>query len=328
MRARVGAPAAVVARVRAAWVARVGAWLLASTWLLASGRARADVEEERAPDGPFVLRLAIDNDNLLFGSYARLAGRELDGTDLGRTHASSIGLGYATGGGVALRLDASSELFTRALDGRSPVRDAMVPIVFHELDRFRLGIALGQHDAPWRVRLGAAAEISNHEEVTIGASGQQRWWHDFMANTMRSGAWQFDHRPSGQGVTVGAAADAAGGGRATLVLAPWLRLRVAGEGGLRLASIIAGSALTARGRVALSIGEPRGVRLVLSAGQRAHLWLASPGVMVRGSLAARLDLRVLAVEIAFHRYDGDQNAGYYFYALANTTMTASLALRI
>ncbi|MDQ3036886.1 MAG: hypothetical protein M3Y87_31120, partial [Myxococcota bacterium] len=161
------------------------------------GRPSTDVGR----DGPLVLRLAIENDNLLFGNYARMVGREHDGTDLGRTHTSSLGLRYDLADRVGLRLDLSSQLFTAALGGAEPGRHAMVPVAFHELDRLRLGMGLRQPGAPWRVRLGLAVEISNHEEVTFGATGQQRGWHDFMANTVRSGAWQYDHRPSGLGVT-------------------------------------------------------------------------------------------------------------------------------
>src|SRR5690606_33080063 len=117
---------------------------------------------------------------------------------------------------------------------------------------------------PWRVRLGVAVEMSNHEQVTFGATGQQRAWHEFMASTVRSGSWQYDHRSSGLGVRFGAATDASAGGAESLQLEPWLSLDASGSAGGRLASIVAGSALTSQGRVGLSIGDPRGVRLALA----------------------------------------------------------------
>ena len=90
-------------------------------------------EEEPAPsrDGPLVLRLALENDNLLLGNYARMVGRELDGTDLGRTHTAQLMVGYDIDDRVALRLDLSTELYTTALEGRVPGRNEVVPVHFH-----------------------------------------------------------------------------------------------------------------------------------------------------------------------------------------------------
>lgn len=304
----------------------------------ARGAAASDAEahdtegpqEEPSPsrDGPLVLRLALENDNLLLGNYARMVGRELDGTDLGRTHTGQLMVGYDVDDRVALRLDLSTELYTTALEGREPGRNELVPVHFHELDRLRLGARLGQRDQPWRVRFGIAGEISDHDHVTVGGTGQQRAWHDFLANTLQNGAWRFEHRPSGLGVRVGVAFDGSAGGRTEIALAPWVSLTASGDGGARLATIFAGSALTAQGRIGAVFGDRRGVRLIVAVEQHAHLWLEQAGVTFRSTVDVRFDLGVAALEVAVHRYDGDQNVPYYFYVEPNTTMTIALVGRL
>ena len=50
--------------------------------------------------------------------------------------------------------------------------------------------------------------------------------------------------------------------------------------------------------------------------------------MLRSTIDTRLDFSVVVVQLALHRYDGDQNVRYFVYALPNTTMTFALWLRI
>nr|MDQ3032666.1 hypothetical protein [Myxococcota bacterium] len=113
-----------------------------------------------------------------------------------------------------------------------------------------------------------------------------------------------------------------------LTIAPWLSLRASGSAGARLATILAGTAVTSRGRLGVSIGEPLGVRLVLSVEQHAYVWVESPGVMLRSTIDARLDFHHAALQVALHRHDGDQNVAYFFYVFPNTTMTIALTGRL
>lgn len=321
--------------MRASHAARAFVWLWAACVSCAAvgipNTGRADPPAAGPPrprDGPFVIRLGLENDNLLFGNYGRLVGHEHDGNDLGRTHATRASVAYDWADRTRLHLGLSSQLFTASIDGSLPSRGAMIPLHFHELNRLRLGLILRRPNAPWRLRFGAAFEISNHEYLTIGASGQQDMWHDLLANTLRTGTWDFDHRRSSFGLTMGVAGDARAGGAVVVQLVPWFGLAFRGSAGLRLASIFAGSALLAQGGMQAIIGDPRGVRLVIGVEQRAYGWLESMGVMLRSTVEMRLDFEVAAFELALHRYDGDQNVAYFYYVFPNTTMNAVLTLRI
>jgi hypothetical protein len=274
------------------------------------------------------MQLGLENDNLLFGNYGRLVGHEYDGNDLGRTHATRASVAYDWADRLGLHLGLSSQLFTTSIDGSLPSRGAMIPVYFHELDRLRLGLLLRRPNAPWRLRFGAALEISNHEYLTMGASGQQDMWHDLLANTLHTGTWDFDHHDSGFGLKVGMAADGRAGGATIVQLLPWFGFAFRGSAGLRLASIWAGSALLAQGGMRAVIGDPRGVRLVIGVEQRAYGWLQNMGVMLRSTVEVRLDFEVAAFAIELHRYDGDQNIAYFYYVFPNTTMNAELTLRI
>ena len=257
------------------------------------------------------------------GTWADIAGLPADGSDLGRTHASSLWIAYDLADRVMLRFDASSQLFTRSLTVDRPQLGMTIPIVFREIDRFRLGVGLGAPGAAWRVRLGFAVEVFNHEHLTAGATGQQRAWHDLAFGEFHSG-WDMRHQSDGRGVFAGVSADARFGARERVVLTEWLRLDARGFAGLQLHTFFAGSALLAEGRIALTFGSPREVRFVVALAQDAYAWLASPGIMVRSTIELRLDLRFAALCVELHRYDGDQNEGYYAYVFPNTTMTVSL----
>lgn len=280
-------------------------------------------------DGPLVVRLALENDNLLLGGYSRIAGRDLDGTDMGRTHALALSGRYDVGDMLDVRLGASTRLYTVSADGTQPGYLATVPIHFLELDQIRLGGTLHRRRAPWRVRFGLGLDVANREAVfAIGASGQQRAWHE-LNRSLGSGVWLFDYRPDGAGVQVGAAADARAGGRTIARLAPWLWLQARGDAGARLGSLPGASWVEMRGGTSVGIGDPRGIRVLLGVAQRAYLWLEQqPGLMARTTIELRLDLEVAALEVAVHRYEGDQNAVYFAYAFANTTMTVALRGRI
>ncbi len=311
--------------MRASRAASAFVWLWAAC-AVAGVPNHVDADPPR--DGPFVIQLGLENDNLLFGHYGRLVGHEYDGNDLGRTHATRASIAYEWAERVGLHLGLSSQLFTSSIDGSLPSRGMMIPLYFHELDRLRLGLRFRRPHAPWRLRFGAALEISNHEYLTMGASGQQDMWHDLLANTLHTGTWDFEHHGSGLGLTVGMAVDGRAGGVTAVPLLPWFGLVFRGNAGLRLASIGAGSALLAQGGIRVVIGDPRGVRFMIGVEQRAYGWIESRGVMLRSTIEVRLDFEVAAFEIDLHRYDGDQNEAYFYYAFPNTTMNVELTLRI
>lgn len=309
-------------------------WTACGVALCLAKTARADppaareTRARRPADGPFVAQLGLENDNLLFGNYGRLVGHGYDGNDLGRTHATRASVAYDWADRWGLHVGLSSQLFTASMDGSLPSRGAMIPIYFHELDRLRVGLLRQRPNAPWRLRFGAALELSNHEFLTVGASGQQAMWHDLLANTLRTGAWDFDHHDSGYGWTVGVAGDGRVGGATRVEVASWLGLAFRGGAGLRIASIFAGSALLAQGGVRALLGDRHGVRFVIGIEQRAYGWIEHMGVMLRSTIELRLDFEVAAFEIELHRYDGDQNVAYFHYAFPNTTMNVELTLRI
>lgn len=286
-------------------------------------------ESPAGGDGPLELRLWIENDNLLFGSYGRMAGYENDGNDLGRTHASGLHVGYDVDDRVILELDAVTALFTRSVNGEEPGRMMILPIFFHELSWFRLGVGLERPGGPWRLRFGAGVDVSNREQVVaIGASGQQNAWHRFLRYTLGTEAWIYEYVPDGAGIRVGGATDVHAGGFTLADVASILWLEAEGGLGGRLGSLPGASWLEARGRVALGLGNRRGVRLVVGVEHRAYVWLEDPGVMLRSTIDARLDFQLLALEVAVHRYDGDQNERYFVYVFDNTTMTVALWVRI
>jgi hypothetical protein len=289
--------------------------------------AAASADELRAMPTerrPTEILIELENDNLFFGSWSTIAGAHLDGTDLGRTHASRMSVARRIDVHAAATLDLSSALFTASLDGSLPQSRTTMPIHFHELDRLRGGVMLGREGAPWDLRFGIALELSNHEMTTPGASGQQQLWHDVLEGT---GLWQYELRPDGMGTRFGAAFDASAGGRAAWQAASWLLLEARGLAGARVASLAGGSWLDVAGRLSVSVGDGTGPRFGIAAQQWAHAWVETGGVMLASSLDARLDLGALAVVMALTRYDGDQNARYFSYATPNTTMTGSLVLR-
>lgn len=298
-----------------------------ATCALAACALALDPALAAAQRGPFELGVLLENDNLLLGAYRGMAGDASDGTDLGRTHSSSIWLGVRWDAHTALRLDVWSGLYTESISGEGVRAGGTLPVRFLELDRFRLGAELGAPGAPWRVRLGSGVEIGNHRYDTIGASGQQIFWHELSYELRGGRAWRFEHRDDGHGVDVGATLDAAAGGGTALAIAPWLAIEAGGLGGARATTLEAGSSLLVEGRVALRIGDPGGARFLLSLEQRADLWLERAGVMLRSTIDARLDLRYVAIDVALNRYDGDQNEAYFFYATPNTTMTIALLAR-
>lgn len=288
----------------------------------------ASGEDASGEDGPLELRLWLENDNLLLGSYGGMVGHEHDGNDLGRTHASGLSARYDAGDRVLLELDASTALFTRSVNGEEPSRMMILPIYFHELSWFRLGLGLQSPDGPWRLRFGAGVDVSNREEVVaIGASGQQDAWHRFLRYGLGTATWVYEYVPDGAGIRVGGATDARAGGFAVIELARWAWLEAEGELGGRLGSLPGASWLETRGRFAAGLGNPRGVRLLVGVEQRAYVWLEDAGVMLRSTIDARLDFQLLALEIAVHRYDGDQNVRYFVYVFDNTTMTVALWAR-
>lgn len=279
-------------------------------------------------DGPFELRLWIENDNLLLGNYGRMVGHEHDGNDLGRTHASGLHAGYDVGDRVVLELDAASALFTCSVNGEEPGRMMVLPIYFHELSWLRLGLGLEHPGGPWRLRFGVGIDVSNREQVVaIGASGQQNAWHRFLRYGIGTETWIYEYEPDGGGVHVGAATDAHAGGFGVIELAPIAWLEAEGGLGGRLGSLPGASWLEMRGRLAAGLGDRRGVRLLVGVDQRAYVWLEGPGVMLRSTIEARLDFQLLALEVAVHRYDGDQNERYFVYVFDNTTMTVALWAR-
>jgi hypothetical protein len=295
--------------------------------LPASASQVADFSGERPRATLFEAALFLENDNLLFGHYGRMVGHELDGSDIGRTHASGFWAWGRLGDAHALRLEAWSELYTRSVNGEKVSRFATIPIHFHELSGLRLGLDWAPPGAALRARLGVGLDVSNEADVTFGASGQQQFYHSFSARELASETWQYTYHPTQRQARLGAAVDASVGGRTTLALAPWLWLEAEGHGGLRLGTIFEGSRARAEGRVGAAIGDPRGVHLALARTQRVDVWLAHQGAMVRSTVDARLDLELLALQVAVHRYDGDQNEAYYRYALENITMTVAVAVR-
>jgi hypothetical protein len=304
----------------------------------ASSEAASDLASEDPPEGTpepppeartpaFELGLSLENDNLLLGLWASLAGIGADGSDLGRTHGAALWTSYEVDERLTLNLEVRSELYTRSLSVDRPQLGMTVPVIFREMDTLRVGAGLRAPGRAWKLRMGVGLEVANDQWQTIGATGQQTAWHDFIFGQLGSG-WGMAHYSDGLGVRAGATSDVALGGRLRHALTSWLTLDARGFAGIALHSIFTGSALVAEGRIALSFESGRDVRFMVALASHASEWLAHAGMLLRSTIEMTLDLNVAVLKLELHRYDFDQNVAHYAYVFANTTMQISLSMRL
>lgn len=298
--------------------------LLALAW---AGEARAQALVPGARD--VELSLWLDNDNMLLGGWSAMVGIERDGSDFGRTHGSGLAATWnVVPRRVALRLEATSELFTVPLQPVGIYDRSTIPIHFHELDRFRLTIALAHPDQPWHASVGVGVDVSDRSDVTIGASGQQQAWHVAARDAGNDILWQWVYVPDGTPIRVGAAIDGRIGAHHVASIAGWLHVRVRSDAGLRLTTLLAGCNTFGELDVAILVGERDDLRAELSVRQRGELWLEDPNASMRTTLELAAESAILRVSAAIHWWTGDPRTAFYVHAFPNSTMTIGVTGRI
>ncbi len=293
-----------------------------------SARAQEGTPPARSLDGPFEATLWLENDNLMVGLYGDIAGRHLDGSDLGRTHAVGLAMGWDVADRIALRLELSSALFTRNLEPVTTYDSANIPVVFNEIDVLRTRVELRDPARGLRMGWSLGGLLHNHETVSIGSTGQQRLYHQVVRDAINPRLWQFVYLHDGRGILAGGVGSAWIGVTRSIFAAPWLRLGVRGTAELELNTIWAGSALRVDVNMHVALGDPRLAMFVLTAGAEAYGWLASGTVLVRTTIEGRLESEPIDFWIAIHSYQGDANAAYFAYTFDNVTMTVGLTVRI
>lgn len=275
------------------------------------------------------LSLWLDNDNMLLGGWSAMVGIERDGNDFGRTHASGLSASWnLVPWRMALRLEASSELFTTPLKPVGIYDYSTIPIHFHELDRLRLAIALAHPEQPWHASIAIGADVSNRSAVTIGASGQQQGWHVIAREAGNDILWQWIYVEDGTPVAIGAAIDGAIGAIHAASLADWLHVRVRSDAGLRLSTLLAGCQTFGELELAIGAGERHDLRAELTVRQRGELWLENPNASLRTTLELAAESAILRVWAAIHWWTGDPRTAFYVHSFPNSTMTLGLTARI
>ncbi len=281
--------------------------------------------------GPFEITLTIDNDNLLFGIYAIVAGRDVDGTDFGRTHGMALSVSYGVARGIRLGLDLDTVIYTRPVDSsitRASSAGGSIPIYFNELSqvRFRMDWA-DPSGGPWRLQMGGGAVVQNREGMShIGASGQQELWHELSRAAFNPNLWTFEHTPDGGGVHAGPFVLARGGVEGG-VGNEWIRLRAHAMAGAEFSALTYGSRVGISAGGTLEIGRAVDFHLVVGVEQDFDIYLMSGAVTGATHATVRLASQPFDFWLAMNFYELDPNLLYTIYNFNNATMTAGLTVR-
>jgi hypothetical protein len=290
---------------------------------------------QRAPRAldthPFEATLWLDNDNLLLGGWSAMTNIEQDGNDFGRTHGAAIGVGWdVIPNRLTLRLDAITELFLAPLQA-VPVYDyATIPTHFHELDRFRLSASWtgAELTSPWHASAGIGVDVSNRSDITFGATGQQRLWHQGARDLGNEILWQYVYLSDGTPIRVYVAFDGSIGATHVESFTSWLHLRFRSDAGMRLSTLLAASSVDADVEVALLLGDRDDLRAEIAIRERVDLWLDDGRASFHTTAELAAESAVLRLWMAVHWYSGDSRTAYWIYAFPNETMTFGGTVRL
>ncbi len=293
------------------------------------GHARAERARPAHDAHPFDVTLFLDNDNLLLGAWSAMTSIEEDGNDFGRTHASGLGVGWdVVPDRLTLRFDAVSQLYLFPL-AAVPVYDfAVIRTRFHELDQLRLGAAWTSPGAPWHASAGIALEISDRSDVTFGASGQQRLWHQAARDAGNRILWQYVYLSDGTPIRTYVVFDGALGATHVESFAPWLHFRARSDLGMRLSTLPAACSVDTEVELALLLGDANDLRAEGVLRERIDLWLDDGRASFHTTAELAAESAVLRIWMAVHWWRGDSRAAYWIYAFPNETMTFGATLRL
>lgn len=305
------------------------------------GQSRSSLSAEQEPGssfepesetGPFEITLMIENDNILFGIYALMAGTQMDGTDFGRTHGMTLSASYGVARGIRLGLDLDTVLYTEAVDPEitraSGGGRRTIPIRFNELNqiRFRMDWA-DPNGGPWRIQLVGGVVIQNRAGMSyLGGTGQQALWHEIGRASFSPNLWNFELVPDGGGIVAGPFAGVRGGVEG-LLGNRWIRLRARAMAGAEFTSLPHGSYAAVTASTQLEIGPPDMFHAVIGIEQEFDVFLTSGAVTGTTRAMVRLASEPFDFWFTMNFYELDPNLLYTLYNFNNSTMTAGLTVR-
>lgn len=289
----------------------------------------------------FDFTFLFENDNKFFAIW-RVFGT--DGSDLGRTHGLTLRLGgpIARGGG-RWDFELASNLFMTQLyspegvrlnlreDGTpDPQRWQNRNVWFNEISTGRVVLTRPFARNPrLSYQLGVGAVVSNHESVGAGGTGQQKWFHKFLA-VFGKYTREYRYLDDGLGVYGGLTVDASLRYARTVWLRRYLRIVVRADAGLALNTIAYGSNVMASAGIWFGFGQRR-----WHDNPVGHFGVTQEVRFFPESRAALCDLRLdlffhtepADLLITFDGYFGDPNRPYYTYNFNNTTVTLGMRFR-
>lgn len=289
-------------------------------------------EAEDPETGPFEITLMIENDNLLFGIYAIMAGREMDGTDFGRTHGLTLSMSYGVARGLRLGLDLDTVLFTAPVDSTvtraSSAGVSTIPIHFNELNQIRFRMDWEDPSGgPWVVQLVGGVVIQNRAGSSyVGATGQQALWHEIGRATFNPNLWQFQLVPDGGGITAGPFVGVRAGVHG-VIGNRWIRLRARAMAGGEFTYIPHGSHAAVVASMQVEIGPPDMFHGVIGLEQEFDIFFTSGAVTSTTRATVRLASEPFDFWFTMNLFELDPNLQYTLYNFNNRTMTAGLTVR-
>ncbi len=297
------------------------------------GLALAGTAEAQSPrpddTHPVDLTLWIDNDNLLLGAWSAITDITHDGNDFGRTHAAGLGIGWdVIPDRLSLRFDASSQLYLSPLQPVPYYDYAIIPTHFHELDQLRLGARWTDPTRPWHGGVGIGVDVSNRSDITFGASGQQRAWHQLAREAGNEILWQFVYLSDGTPVRTYFVMDGSFGVTHVESFTEWLHLRLRTDLGTRLSTLFAACSVDTELELAILLGDRDDLHAELAVRERSDLWLDDGSASFHTTTELAAESAVLRLWMAVHWYQGDSRAQYWIYAFPNQTMSFGATVRL
>jgi len=317
--------------------------LLASS---AVASAQRPISEQMAlarvsmPEHPrVVVTPLLENDNKLLGLWQLWAE---DGNDLGRTHGGVLGVDARLTPTLDLWFEYQTTLFTEQVrdqwGARVRLDDDLVPhpnrrkdrhIHFAEFDYFRVGIHRYLPHVGLVASLGGGLVVRNREFVTLGGTGQQRAWHNFL-NIFEPDVKEYRYIDDGGGVRWGGVLSATVGIRRMLWEATRFRVTVDGGAGLFADTLVNGTFMAFHFAFELGLGRRRAFDLPIATFRGAQYiedYLATGSVLLDTRVQLDFHTKKCDVVIWFDAYNGSPNDAFYVYNFNNTTTTLGFVFR-
>lgn len=319
----------------------VGLWLLVAA---SPARAIPPIVPDFTETHPtrFDFTFLFENDNKFFAIW-RVFGT--DGSDLGRTHGLTLRLGgpILRGAGGRWDFEIASNLFMTQLyapDGtRLNIRENGLPdpqrwqnrnVWFNEISTARVVVTRPFARNPrFSYQLGIGGVVSNHENVGAGGTGQQKWFHKFLA-VFGQYTREYRYLSDDMGVYGGLTLDANMRWARTVHTRRYFRVALRADLGVSMNTIAYGSHLLGSAGLWLGVGQRR-----WHDNPVMHLAFTQQLQFFPESQAPLFDLRIdwffhtkpVDLLFTFDGYFGDPNRPYYTYNFNNTTVTMGMRFR-